>query len=67
MVLTDTFQEDLVSNAVLGLGMVLFFCCRDLCKRVSHSECLYDAANGGLRVKLPTYRKNSEDDDDRII
>ena len=67
MVLTNTMTEDLVSNAVLGIGMILFFCCRDLCKRVAHSECLYDAEHGGLRVKLPTWRNNPEDDDIRIV
>ena len=62
MVLTETMIEDLVSNAVLGLGMVLVMCCRDLCKRVAHSDCIYDAENGGLRVKLPTWRENEDED-----
>ena len=63
MVLSDTMIEDLVSNAVLALGMVVVMCCRDLCKRVAHSECLYDQADGGLRVKLPTWRGDPENDD----
>ena len=63
MVLTETMTEDLVSNALLGLGMVLFFCCRDLCKRVAHSDCVYDAEHGGLRVKLPTWRGEPESQD----
>ena len=62
MVLTETMTEDLVSNALLGLGMVLFFCCRDLCKRVAHSDCVYDAEHGGLRVKLPTWRDTETQD-----
>ena len=49
-------KEDLVANAILGAGMVLFFCCRDLCKRVAHSECAYDTEHGGLKIRLPTWR-----------
>ena len=55
MEITNTMWEDLVSNAVLGAGLVIYFCCRDLCKRVAHSDCYYDAQNG-LKVKLPTWR-----------
>ena len=56
MEISQTMWEDLVSNGILGFGMVLYFCCRDLCKRVSHSDCYYDAENG-LKFKLPTWRE----------
>ena len=52
-----TFQEDIVSNLLLGAGMVLFVCSRDLCKRISHSDCVYDSDAGGLKIKLPTWRE----------
>ena len=55
---TDTFQEDLLSNAILGLVMLLFVCARDFCKRVSRSDCVYDT-DTGLRVKLPTWHGRS--------
>lgn len=54
MMPTDTFQEDLLSNAILGIVMLVFVCARDFCKRVSRSDCVYDTDNG-LRVKLPTW------------
>ena len=60
MEVSQTMWEDLVSNSILGLGMVLFFCCRDLCKRVAHSDCYYDAQNG-LKLKLPTWREENEE------
>ena len=52
---SETFQEDLLANAVLGLVMLLFVCARDFCKRVSRSDCVYDTGNG-LHIKLPTFR-----------
>lgn len=51
-----TFQEDLVSNAVLALVGLCVVGLRDLCKRVSHSHCHYDAEKG-LDVRLPTWRE----------
>ena len=49
-----TFQEDLISNAVLALLGLCVVGLRDLCKRVSHSHCRYDAEHG-LDVRLPTW------------
>ena len=57
---SDTLLEDLLANAVLGIGIVLVVCCRDLCKRVAHSDCVYDAEHGGLRLRLPTWREPTE-------
>lgn len=53
---TDTFKEDLLSNAILALVMLLFVCFRDFCKRVSRSDCVYDT-DSGLRVRLPTWHR----------
>ena len=59
---SDTFKEDLLANALLGLAMVLFICCKDLCKRVSQSDCLLDS--DGLRVKLPTFHGGGSSEED---
>ena len=56
---SETFTEDLLANAVLGLAMLLFVCAKDLCKRVSRSDCLLDA--DGLRVKLPTFHSRGDE------
>jgi hypothetical protein len=56
-----TFQEDLISNAVLGLAAVVLLACRDLCKRIAHSDCRWDEEHG-LVMKLPTWRA----DDDHV-
>ena len=53
MSLSETFIEDIVANALLGIVLVAVSCARDLCKRVSQSDCVYD--NGGLKIKLPTF------------
>ena len=50
---SETLQEDLLANALLGIAMLVFVCTKDLCKRVSRSDCLLDS--DGLRVKLPTF------------
>ena len=63
MELTPTMQEDLVSNLLLGLGMVAYFGLRDLCKRISHSDCRYDR-EAGLIFALPTWHPNRDDDDE---
>ena len=55
--LTRTLVEDLFSNAVLLVVGVGVLCLRDFCKRVAHSDCVYDANAGGLRIKLPTWRE----------
>jgi hypothetical protein len=60
---TPTLQEDVISNLLLGLGMVAYFGLRDLCKRVSHSTCKYNGENG-LIFALPTWRKDDDDDDE---
>ena len=57
--ISETFSEDLVSNAILGAVLVIYFCARDLCKRVSRSDCAYDCEKG-LQVKLPTFRESDE-------
>ncbi len=54
-----TFQEDLISNAVLGLAAVILLACRDLCKRIAHSDCKIDAERG-LVMKLPTWRDDEK-------
>ena len=56
-----TFQEDLISNAVLGLAAVVLLACRDLCKRIAHSDCKIDAEKG-LVIKLPTWRAAGDDE-----
>ena len=61
MEISKTMWEDIVANALLGTGMVLYFCFRDFCKRVSHSDCVYDTENG-LRLKLPTWREDAAED-----
>ena len=65
---SETFTEDLLANAVLGLAMVLFVLAKDLCKRVSRSDCLLDS--DGLRVKLPTFHgsgSGGSSEEDRTI
>ena len=62
MELTDTFKEDIVSNLLLGAGLVLYFAARDLCKRISHSDCRYDG-DRGLIFALPTWHGDQEDTD----
>jgi len=57
MSLSETFVEDIVANALLGIVLVAVSCARDLCKRVSQSDCVYD--NGGLKIKLPTFHGSS--------
>ena len=52
--LTDTFAEDLLSNLILGCGLVALVCLRDFCKRVSHSDCNVD--DNKINIKLPTWR-----------
>ena len=67
MELTPTMQEDLVSNLLLGLGMVAYFGLRDLCKRISHSTCKYNQ-DSGLIFALPTWhRENEEEADDGLV
>lgn len=53
-ILSETMAEDLVANAILGVVLVAVTCARDLCKRISRSDCVYDTRDG-LRVKLPTF------------
>ena len=53
--MSEAFQEDLIANAILGIAMLVFVCAKDLCKRVSRSDCVLDQENG-LRIKLPTFR-----------
>ena len=54
MIDATSFQSDLAANAILlGVGM-LVMTFRDICKRISHSDCAVD--EHGLRMKLPTWR-----------
>jgi hypothetical protein len=53
-----TLQEDLLSNTILAVVGLLVLTCRDICRRVSHSDCAVD--DGKLRFKLPTFRKGDE-------
>ena len=55
--ITETLQEDLVSNGLLALVLVCVLCMRDFCKRVSHSDCSYDR---GLKIRLPTWRAQDD-------
>ena len=52
-------QEDLVSNALLGLLVVVILCARDNTKRIAKSHCLYDNEHG-LEFSLPTLRTNTD-------
>jgi hypothetical protein len=61
MDISKTMWEDIIANTLLGTGMILYFCFRDLCKRVSHSDCYYDAEHG-LKMKLPTWREDTAED-----
>ena len=60
--LSETFYEDLVSNAILGIVLIGAACLKDLCKRVSHSDCAVD--ENGLKLKLPTWRTDGDSDGD---
>ena len=62
MEITPTMKEDLLSNALLGAGILLYYTLRDLCKRISHSDCRYDADQGGLKIKLPTWHGDEKED-----
>jgi hypothetical protein len=65
-----TFGEDMISNAILGAVMIVFMLLRDFCKRISHSECAYDAEHGGLKIRLPTWRPeqpNLEANNDSVL
>ena len=59
---SQTFLENVYANALLGVGMVMYLCLRDFCKRVSHSDCYYDQEHGGLKIKLPTWRADAPED-----
>lgn len=58
----STLQEDLLSNTLLAIVLILFSCARDFCRRVSKSDCVYDTDNG-LHIKLPTYRRRDDSDE----
>ena len=61
MIDATAFQSDLAANAILlGIGM-LVMTFRDICKRISHSDCAVDGH--GLRMKLPTWRDKPQEDD----
>jgi hypothetical protein len=60
MELSETFKEDIVSNLLLGLGMIAYFGLRDLCKRISHSDCRYGET--GLIFSLPTWHRDRDDE-----
>ena len=58
MIDATAFQSDLAANAILfGVG-ILVVAFRDVCKRISHSDCAVD--EHGLRMKLPTWRPDVE-------
>ena len=58
--LSETLKEDLMANALLGAILVGLACCKDLCKRISHSDCVLDRENG-LSIKLPTWHADEPD------
>jgi hypothetical protein len=49
----STFSEDLISNAILGAVLAALVLARDVCKRISHSNCKY--GEHGLEWSLPTW------------
>jgi hypothetical protein len=55
-----SLQEDMIANAILGFAAVVLLACRDLCKRISHSDCKIDAERG-LVIKLPTWRAEEDE------
>lgn len=61
--ITDSFAEDLIANALLGVVLISVTCMRDFCIRVSHSDCAYE---DGLRIRLPTWHARSPDDDETV-
>lgn len=63
---TPTLQEDIVSNLLLGIGMITYFALRDLCKRISHSDCRYDKEHGMI-FALPTWRKDDDNENDNEL
>jgi len=65
MDVSETFKEDLVSNLLLGLGMIAYFGLRDLCKRISHSDCRYGET--GLIFSLSTWHERDDDDDPGLV
>ena len=56
--ISETMTEDLIANGLLGFLLIGVACMRDFCKRVSHSDCIYNSEEGGLKIKLPTWRSN---------
>ena len=54
MELTKTLQENLLSNGILAVIGLAVLTCRDICRRVSHSDCAID--DNKLHFKLPTFR-----------
>ena len=44
----------MLSNLILGVILVVLVALRDLCKRISQSDCEF--GEHGLRIKLPTFR-----------
>lgn len=64
MEISTTMKEDLISNLILGAGFIIYMCSRDLCKRVAHSDCVYDSNDGGLKIRLPTWRETDDDEKD---
>jgi len=54
MIDATAFQSDMAANAILfGVGVIVL-AFRDICRRISHSDCAVD--EHGLRMKLPTWR-----------
>ena len=62
MQITDSLSEDLLSNAILGVILIVFFCIRDLGKRFVNSDCAYE--NDHWHFKLPTVRQRSPPEQD---
>ena len=57
----EAFKSDMAANSILfaiGLCVMAF---RDICKRISHSDCAVD--EHGLRMKLPTWRPENPSQD----
>ena len=54
-----TLQENLLSNGILAVIGLAVLTCRDICRRVSHSDCAID--DNKLHFKLPTFRSSRTD------
>ena len=62
--MSETFNEDLIANAILGVCLVVAMAFRDVCKRIAHSNCRY--GEHGLDFSLPTWRGPERDEENAL-